>query len=316
MIKSQETNKNKSYFGVEGHCFTIFLFLLYTYSVSLYGLKFVSGAAISWFTGGIIWFLKILFQSGDDPDGVDKPFSWFLFLLFPLFIPLALPLWLIPVILTIIYLITVVAFGGHGKHIFNPVIVAVVFMLYGYSNQGLTEPSRPFPANKNGYIIWTSGIPPRNDIRDIYSAIPANLAFSASAHGSIPSIPGSCYSAIILIASILFSLIFNRRIVWLCVTLLSIIVFAYFLPQTKGFNIPITNLLFLGIIPSLLLCGIVDHKTIPESIRGQIISAIIFAFFAVLIVFNSSEILAPAYALLLSQVFSPLVIDIVGGENE
>ena len=96
----EETNKSKtkSYFGIEGYCFTLFLFFLYANSVNLYGLKFASGAAISWLTGATIWFLRILFQNGDDPDGVDKPFNWFLFLLFPLFIPLALPLWLIPFI--------------------------------------------------------------------------------------------------------------------------------------------------------------------------------------------------------------------------
>lgn len=315
-MEKQDKNKENSQFGLAGYCLLVFLFFLYANAVSLYGLKFAAGASISWLTGAGLWFLKILFQSGDDPEGVDKPFCWNLFLLFPLFIPLALPLWLIPTILVISYLISVVSFGGQGKHIFNPIIVAVVFMLYGYGNNGLTEPSRPFPSSTNGYIIWTSGIPPRSDIRDIFSSIPPNLAITASIKGSIPSIPGSCYSAIILIASLLFSIFFKRCRIWWVVAFLSIIAFAYFLPQPIGFNIHITNICILGIIPSLLLCGVADSTTLPKSVIGQVISAVIFAGFAVLMIYNLSDILAPAYAFLLSQVFSPLIIDIIGVKNE
>ena len=314
MDKEDKTN-NISQFGIQGYCITVFLFFLYANAVSLYGLKFAAGAAISWLTGATIWCLRILFQSGDDPEGVDKPFCWFLFLLFPLFLPLALPLWLIPCILIINYLISVVAFGGYGKHIFNPIILAVVFLIYGYGSMGLTEPSRPFPPTKNGYLIWTSGIPPRSDIREIYSSVPVKIAFINSLNGSIPNIPGSSFSIIILIASLIISLIFNRCRIWWTVSFIAILLFAYFLPQPQNIDIPAINLLLLGIIPSLLFCGVADNTTIPESGTGQTIYAVIFAFFAVLMVFNSSSILAPAYAFLLSQIFSPLVIDIIGAKK-
>ncbi len=311
-MEKQDKKLENSQFGAQGYCMAIFLFILFINSVGLYGLKFAAGVALSWLTGGAIWGLRLLFQSGDDPEGVDKPFCWFLFLLFPLFIPLALPLWLIPTILIITYLISVSAFGGHGKQIFNPVIVAVVFMIYGYSHIGLTEASRPFPSSKDGYLVWTSGIPPKSDIRDIYSTIPKELAFSASLHGSIPTIPGSCFASIILIFSLLYSILFNRRRIWWIVSIVSICIFAHILPQPNSFNIPPTNLLFLGILPSLLLSGVADATTISESIFGQTITAIVFAGFAVFITYNSSNILAPAYAFLLTQVFSPLIIDIFG----
>lgn len=315
-MEKQDKIQTNNHFGLAGYCLVVFLFFLYANAVSLYGLKFAAGASVSWLTGAGIWFLKILFQSGDDPEGIDKPFCWHLFLLFPLFVPLALPIWLIPTILVISYLIAVASFGGQGKQIFNPVIVAVVFMLYGYGNNGLTEASRPFPASTNGYTVWTSGIPPRSDIRDIYSSVPASLAFSASIKGSIPNIPGSCYSSIILIASLVFSLFFKRCRIWWIVTFISILLFAYFIPHPKEFNIPFTNICFLGIMPSLFLCAIADITTLPKSVSGQIISALIFAGFAVLMIYKLPDILAPAYAFLLSQVFSPLIIDIIGAKHE
>ena len=323
MINSSDLNTNKSntppnnHFGAYGFCLAIFLFILYLNVIGLYGLKFATGTIISFLTGASIWFIRVLFQRGDDPDGVDKPFCWFMFLLFPLFIPLALPLWLIPTILIITYLITITSFGGYGKQIFNPVIVAVVFLLYGYGDIGLTEPSRPFPNGDEGYKIWTAGIPPRTDIRKIYASISPDESFWASLKGKIPSIPGSCYGSVILLASLAFAVIFKRKLIWLSTNVLSIYVLVYLMMRLNRFSIPPNNLLFLGIMPSLILCGISDLSTLPESAKGQIISSILFVFFALIMIFYTSSVLAPAYGFLIAQVVTPLVLDIFGmSKNE
>ena len=308
--------RTNNHFGVAGYLLVVFLFIIYAKSVTLFGLKFAAGATLSWLTGAVIWFVRVLFQSGEDPDGVDKPFCWLLFLLFPLFVPLALPLWLIPFILVICYLISTAAFGGYGHHIFNPVIVAVVFMCYGYSDSGLIEASRPFPPTENGYLIWTAGIPPRTDIRDIYGSIPVELAFSSSLKGLIPSIPGSCFGSTIFVASFILAVFFNKRFVWWFVSVIGICLFGWIMPQPLTFNIPFLNLLFMGIMPSLLLCGVADYTTLPESAFSQCINALVFSTFAVFILFNSSNVLAPAYGFLISQVVSPLIIDICGVKNE
>ncbi|MBQ2592773.1 MAG: RnfABCDGE type electron transport complex subunit D [Candidatus Riflebacteria bacterium] len=315
-MNKPEKIRTNSQFGAAGYCLLVFLFIIYAKSVALFGLKFAAGAALSWVTGGLIWFIRILFQRGEDQDGVDKPFGWLLFLLFPLFIPLALPLWLIPFILVVCYLITVAAFGGHGHHIFNPVIVAVVFMAYGYSDSGLIEASRPFPPTEKGYLIWTAGIPPRADIRDIYGSIPTELAFTSSLKGLIPSMPGSCFGSAIFIASLILAVAFNKRFVWWFTAVTAICFFGWLLPQPAPFNIPFINLLFMGIMPSLLLCGTADFITLPESVAGQCINALVFSVFAVFILLNSSNILAPAYGFLISQVVSPLIIDVCGVKHE
>jgi hypothetical protein len=315
-MNNTEKIRTNSQFGAAGYCLLVFLFFLYINSFGLYGIKFMTGALISWLTGGTIWVLRILFQSGDDPEGVDKPFGWMLFLLFPLFLPLALPLWIIPCILVVCYSITVAAFGGHGKHIFNPVIVAVVVMMYGYGDMGLIDASRPFPSSREGYRVWTSGIPPRADIRDVFSSIPARSAFVASLNGLIPSIPGSCYGSAILLASLVFALVFKRGLCWWFVSVVSICLFGWLLPQPSEFNIPFTNILFMGILPSLLLCGVADFTSLPKSALGQGINAVIFSVFAVFMLYNSSNILMPVYGFLLAQVVSPLVIDMLGAKDE
>ena len=84
MEKQDEIMTNRQ-FGAIGYCLLVFLFIIFINAIGLYGLKFGASVLISWLTGAIIWSTRILFQSGDDPEGVDKPFGWHLFLLFPLF---------------------------------------------------------------------------------------------------------------------------------------------------------------------------------------------------------------------------------------
>ena len=308
--------QKESEFGPCGYCLATFLFILYFNVIGLYGLKFAVGAVICWFTGGILWFLRLLFLKSEDEEGVDKPFPWYLFLLFPLFLPLAMPLWLIPAILVVSYLISVSAFGGYGKHIFNPIIVAVVFMLYGYGSNGILNASRPLQTDKSGYKIWTSGIPPRIDIREVFSEVEPSDLIPSSFKGLVPSVPGSSFGAIIFTASLFFSLVFKRRIIWWLCSVFSILAFSLLLPQPEAFSISPFGSLFLGIMPSLILAGIADFLTIPKSAGGQIVSAVFFGFFAVLMLFHSSDILAPAYGLLLSQVASPLFLDATGIKDE
>lgn len=312
-MKTEEKEKKieDSRFGPAGYCLVVFLFFLFFNVTGLYGLKFAACFSVSWLTGFVIWFIRVLFQDANDTDGIDKPFNWFLFLMFPLFIPLSLPLWAIPFILIISYLISIVAFGGHGKHIFNPIIIATVILLYGYNDYGLIAPSCSLPDPYSGYKIWSSGVPPRIDIREILSTLPFKSIYTLAMTGNIPNMPGSCYSPIILLVAILFGVVFKRRLIWLFLSIFTIIIVAFIFSILKGGNIAAINVLSLGIVPSLLLCGIADFTTIPESKLGQSISAIIFSILVVIFFYNSSNILAPVYAFLIFQVVSPLIIDIV-----
>lgn len=315
MMNPTDKKKNSD-FGAFGYCLAVFLIILYFKVIGLYGLKFATGVVISWFTGGMLWFVRLLFQKADDKEGVDKPFNWYLFLLFPLFMPLSMPLWIIPVILLITYLVTVSAFGGHSKHIFNPIAVAVVFMLYGYGDAGLLNSSRPFAASDAGYKIWSSGIPPKSDIREVYSELDSSLALKGSLQGVIPTIPGSCFGIIVLAGSVIFSLCFKRRLIWCLTGIGSLLLFAFILPQPAICCIKPFCALFLGIMPSLILSGIADFTTLPQSWRGQILYGGLFGFFAALMMFYSPHILAPAYGLLLTQTIAPLLMDIAGLKND
>ena len=89
---------------------------------------------------------------------------------------------------------------------------------------------------------------------------------------------------------------------WWLVAVGSVCTFAWLLPQHPDLAMPPINALLLGIMPSLIFCGIADFTTLPESVTGQIIHAILFGVFSVLMLFNSADILAPAYGFLLAQV--------------
>ena len=112
------------------------------------------------------------------------------------------------------------------------------------------------------------------------------------------------------------SIVFNKRFIWWLISATGICLFGLLLPQPTPFDIPFSNLLFMGIMPSLLLCGAADFTTLPESKLEQCIYAFIFSAFSVFILFNSSNILAPAYGFLIAQVVSPLIIDMLGVKHE
>lgn len=309
-MENEGKAKESKVLAVAGYLLAVFLFFLYYRVTALYGLKFAASFGISLSTGVALWLLRLLFHYGKEDNGSYKDFSWRLFLLFPLFIPLALPLWLIPLILVAVYLLSISAFGGYGRHIFNPIVLAVVFMLHGYGDMGVIHPSRPLPKELSGYKIWTAGIPPTAIPVQMLSDIKAESAFILSMSGLMPNVPGSSFGAWILMASFLFSLFSKKTFYWWLMAVGFIFAFASFSPQNKAFEMPGINPLLFGIIPSLILSAVADSKSLPKPFSGQVINASLFGFFSILFLFNSSNILAPAYGFLLAQILSPLAIDL------
>ncbi len=238
-------------------------------------------------------------------------FGWSLFLLFPLLCPLALPLWLIPGILVATYIIVFNGFGGFGRHIFNPVAVAVVFMLVGYGHTASLHAVRPLPGPYDGFSVWNAGAPVAMPVWHIYAMVPVGALFQASFSGLLPAIPGSAFGLPLLLASAVFSLAAGHRRVWWVTSVLALQLGVIILNGSVSLNISPLHPLFLGIIPALLLLAVIDRHSLPEDVPGQIISGLLFAFFALLFVFRSPDPLGPVYGLLLAQISAPLVTDLV-----
>ncbi len=249
----------------------------------------------------------------DKPDTIRLPadrFGWSLFLLFPLLCPLALPLWLIPGILVATYIIVFNGFGGFGRHIFNPVAVAVVFMLVGYGHTASLHAVRPLPGPYDGFTTWSAGAPLAMPVWQVYAGVPVNRLFQASFSGLLPAIPGSAFGLPLLLASAVLALAAGHRRVWWVTSVLALQLGVMLFNGSVSLNISPLHPLFLGIIPALLLMAVIDRHSLPDDTPGQVVSGLLFAFSALLFIFRSPDPLGAAYGLLLAQIATPLATDL------
>lgn len=295
-------------------CAVFFLFFYYFSVFERFGQKFAAAVAVSVGTGLLLGFLRILFNfSGKDTnDFLSGRFGWLLFFAFPLFYPLSLSLWLIPFILISAYLICYGAFGGFKNHFFNPVILAVVFMMCGYGYTSVLNVSRPLPIN-SGYKTWTSGMPVSKPIWNIYASVPVESALKISASSQLPSVPGASRGAVILLFSILFSFAFKRRRLWILGCALFTVLFSGLITHfifEPALGIKSFYPLLFGLVPIMLFVGVYDFGTISQSPFEQLAASFVFSFFAVLFSFNVENVYLPVYAFLIMQILTPLISDI------
>lgn len=263
-----------------------------------YGLKFSLAVVVSWSTGLLVWFLRDVFT-----DSENNRFYWPLFVLFPLFIPLGLPLWIIPVNLLLAYFISISSFGGSGRHLFNPIVVCLVMLVCGYSSSASLTISRPFAAASEGFEIWTAGVTPSQSAFELYSSLTFTRLFPAAIKGNLPSIPGSAFPVFILALSFLYAIFTRRALVWWVSSVVALTLSAWLFNGGMTQHFTALHPLIAGVVPSLLLVAVVDAGTLPDSTIGQIASATLFASLVMLFWATSSQVLAPAFALLVAQIF-------------
>jgi Na+-translocating ferredoxin:NAD+ oxidoreductase RnfD subunit len=249
--------------------------------------------------------------ANSDIKAGDIPFCWSLFVLFPVFCPLGLPLWIIPPLLVLTYIISITSFGGFRRHFFNPVVVAVVLMLVGYSSTASLSASKPlFPASA-GYRTWSAGVPPTRPLWFYYAAVPLERLLAASISADLPAMPGSVFTLPLLLLAGVMALFWGRGRAWFITLLLAMPGFAAIAGNAGLVIFSPLHPLLLGLAPALMLIAVVDYHSLPERNSEQIIYGLVFS--ALLLVFSIRSVnpLAPVYARLLMQVISPLLCDLL-----
>lgn len=283
-------------------CFNRFLWLFvlsyYVLVWSNFGLKFACAFSISMLTGLFLSFFS----------KKDKQFGWQLFLLFPMFYSLALPLWVIPPVLLLAYLVSCSAFGGYEKRIFCPVVVAVVVAFCGYSYTAAFNASRPMETGK-AFLVYSSGMPAFKPVWKIYQTMPQSEAIKASIAGKCPSVLGAYRGGILLVASFLFAFVFKRKLVWLFSNCMFVAIFSTFFSKL-GLNQSFYPLIF-GLVPLLLFVGICDNKSLENNKTEEFVSAFVFSVFAIMFTFKTENPFLPVFSYLLMQILTPLILDII-----
>lgn len=288
----------------------IFLTIYYVAVFSRFGQKFAAAVALSLATGAVFIALRTLLarlRGHDSPT----PFPWLLYAAFPLFYPLPLSLWLLPLILVVAHLMAVSAFGGHPNHSFNPVAVAAVFMLLGYGHTASIGPSLPMPA-ATGFTSWSAGVPSTQPPAKIYRQIPAFSALKASITPAYPSIPGASMGGYLLAMAIFLAFYLKRGRPWLLATLVFMSLLPNFSSLWKGAGMVFPYALFFGPLPALAFIYICDEALERVPALEQVVGALIFVAFFIFTSVRSQDIYHLIYAFLLMQTLAPLATDLLG----
>ena len=226
-------------------------------------------------------------------------------MLIPMIMPIDIPLWMLGVSVAFAVIIGKEVFGGTGMNILNPALTARAFLFFAY------------PSFMSGDKVWVNaegvdGFSMATPLADLAANIPVDMSLVGSFFiGTIPgSVGETSFIAIMIGAAILLiSGIASWR------TMISVFAGGYIMGLlfnlwglNEFMNLPAHLHLILGGFAFGAVFMATDPVTASQTNRGKIIVGFLIGVFAVLIrVFNPAYPEGMMLAILLLNVFSPLV---------
>ena len=229
-------------------------------------------------------------------------------MLIPMVMPIDIPLWMLAVSVVFAVIIGKEVFGGTGMNILNPALTARAFLFFAY------------PTYMSGDKVWihtgdqmtVDGFSGATPLADLATNIPVDMSMIGSFfNGTIPGSIGETSTFAILIGAAI--LIFTGIGSWR--TMLSVFIGGYIMSLL--FNLWGTNELML--LPAhlhLILGGFAfgavfmatDPVTAAQTNKGKYIVGFLIGVFAIIIrVFNPAYPEGMMMAILLLNIFAPLV---------
>lgn len=229
-------------------------------------------------------------------------------MLIPMIMPIDVPLWMLVVSVIFAVIIGKEVFGGTGMNILNPALTARAFLFFAY------------PTYMSGDKVWihtgdqmtVDGFSGATPLADLATNIPVDMSMIGSFfNGTIPGSVGETSTFAILIGATI--LIFTGIGSWR--TMLSVFIGGYIMSLL--FNLWGTNELML--LPAhlhLILGGFAfgavfmatDPVTAAQTNKGKYIVGFLIGVFAIIIrIFNPAYPEGMMMAILLLNIFAPLV---------
>jgi len=229
-------------------------------------------------------------------------------MLIPMVMPIDIPLWMLAVSIVFAVIIGKEVFGGTGMNILNPALTARAFLFFAY------------PTYMSGDKVWihtgeqvtVDGFSGATPLADLATNIPVDMSMIGSFfNGTIPGSVGETSTFAILIGATI--LIFTGIGSWR--TMLSVFIGGYIMSLL--FNLWGTNELML--LPAhlhLILGGFAfgavfmatDPVTAAQTNKGKYIVGFLIGVFAIIIrIFNPAYPEGMMMAILLLNIFAPLV---------
>jgi len=231
-------------------------------------------------------------------------------MLIPLVMPVDVPLWMVAIATIFAVIIGKEAFGGTGMNVFNPALLARVFIFFAY------------PAKISGDTIWTGGLTKGEGVIDGFSGATPLSKAASGAIDQIPSlhdlffgfIPGSIGEtsklAILIGAAILIITGIGSWRIMLAGLLGGVtmtLIFNAFAVNAYMTLSPLTQIMMGSFMFGVVFMA-TDPVTASQTNRGKWIYGFLVGMFGIMIrVFNPAYPEGIMLAILLMNAFAPLI---------
>lgn len=225
-------------------------------------------------------------------------------LLLALNVPSSTPLWVMAIGAVVAIAVAKMSFGGLGQNVFNPAIVARVFLLISFPVYMTTWPQVDMSAAWNPLVDAITGPTLLGQIKE--SGIPESLIFRDTLFGN-----GSAgeISDIALILGFIYLLV--RRVIkpwitlsiWATVLLFALIVW---LVAPQSYPQPFVALFTGGILLGSIFMA-TDYVTSPMTNRGGVIFGIGIGLITMIIRYWGAYPEGVSFAILIMNAFVPLI---------
>ena len=261
----------------------------------LLGLAVTAGALLE---GGI----AVLRQRRPDAWGVP---AW---ILLPLALPVAFPLWMSLLSLGFAVLVTVVFFGGHGRQVASPVAVGEAFALLSFPAAYALGWVYPLPGLLDGFGRFSATLPTvehplvlmagRDDVT------PARLL-----SGAFPQAPALALPLLLLALGLL--LLALRAISWRTSLSFLAIYLGLAAGRTGLDGRALAGMLLAGNLLFAAFLLVADHRVCARTAAGQVLTGFLAGLAAFFIRTRSSFPDGACFAVLLANIFAPLLDEAV-----
>ena len=229
-------------------------------------------------------------------------------MLIPMIMPIDVPLWMLVVSVIFAVIIGKEVFGGTGMNILNPALTARAFLFFAYPS--FMSGDKVWINTDNGTVI--DGFSGATPLADLAANIPVDMSLIGSFFlGNIPGSIGETSTFAILLGAVI--LIFTGIGSWR--TMLSVFIGGYIMSLL--FNLwGVNELILLPAHLHLILGGFAfgavfmatDPVTAAQTNKGKYIVGFLIGVFAIIIrVFNPAYPEGMMMAILLLNIFAPLV---------
>ncbi len=280
---------------------TLFALPLYLSGIAKYGYSLLLSLIISVAIGFAVEYLTFRIRR-------KKPhlFAYPVWILFPLILPPAFPIWMLSVAIIFAVLIGVSFFGGHGKEIASSLAIGWTFAALSFPTAFGFGWSYPFPGLSRGFTTLKAALPTVDHPITLFKTR-ATLSLFDLITGNFPQPPGNAIPLLLIVCGILILLLrvvdYRGFVSFAGTTFLLSVIFRFLMPEKIS---PISSLL----VGNFLFASIFVYPVFQTSARtygGRWVAGILAGSAYFLIRNFSSYPDGVFFAVLFGNIFSPII---------